>query len=91
MFKPVFTEKSLKMAKQGQYVFWVDLRANKTGLKAELKRIFGVHVVSIKTLKLAGEHGKNIRGKIVNKLATKKAIFTLKEGEKLDVFEESKK
>jgi large subunit ribosomal protein L23 len=91
MLKPVFTEKSTKMAKEGKYSFWVPANSDKMGLKAEIARMFGVHVTSIKTIKKAGEKGRTARGKKFNKLASKKAIVTLKDGEKLDVFEESKK
>jgi ribosomal protein L23 len=91
MLKPVFTEKSTKMAKMGKYTFWVDPGSNKMSLKAEIAKLFGVHVTSIKTIKKAGEKGRNARGKKFNKLASKKAIVTLKGEEKIDVFEESKK
>jgi large subunit ribosomal protein L23 len=91
MIKPVFTEKSLKMAKQGQYTFWVDLGSDKANLKAQIAKMFGVHVVSIKTIKKGGEKGRNIRGRKFLKPDLKKAVVTLKGDEKIDVFEESKK
>ncbi len=91
MIKPVFTEKSLKMAKQGQYTFWVGRGMDKMGLKSLFSKMFGIHVTSIKTLKKAGETGRNVRGRKFSKLQLKKAIITIKDGEKLDVFEESKK
>ena len=71
MLKPVFTEKSLKMAKLGKYSFWVDAKADKISIKAEIARVFGVHVTDINT--------------------TKKAIVQIKDGEKIDIYEESKK
>lgn len=79
------------MAKQGQYTFWVDRNADKLSLKSLFAKMFGVHVTSIKTVKKAGESGRNIKGKKFSKLISKKAIITIKDGEKLDVFEESKK
>jgi ribosomal protein L23 len=91
MIKPVFTEKSTKMAKEGKYTFWVEANADKMGLKSEIAKLFGVHVTSIKTIKKAGEKGRTARGKKFNKLSSKKAIVTLKGDEKIDVFEESKK
>ena len=91
MIKPVFTEKSTKMAKMGKYSFWVEPGSDKMSLKAEISRLFGVHVTSIRTIKKAGEKGRTARGKKFNKLSSKKAIVTLKDGEKIDVFEESKK
>ena len=91
MLKPVFTEKSTKAAKQGKYTFWVEPNSDKMGLKSQIGKLFGVHVVSIKTIKKAGEKGRTARGKKFNKLASKKAIVTIKDGEKIDIFEESKK
>ncbi|HKB88457.1 MAG TPA: 50S ribosomal protein L23 [Patescibacteria group bacterium] len=91
MLKPIFTEKSINMAKNGKYSFWVEPNDNKMGLKSEIAKIFGVHVTSIKTIKKAGEKGRTARGKKFNKLASKKAIVTVKDGEKIDIFEESKK
>jgi large subunit ribosomal protein L23 len=91
MLKPVFTEKSTKMAKIGKYSFWVEVDSDKMSLKSEIAKLFGVHVTSIRTVRKGGEKGKNARGKKFNKLASKKAIITLKDGEKIDVFEESKK
>ena len=91
MIKPVFTEKSLKMAKQGQYSFWVDAHADKMSLKSIIAKMFGVHVTTIKTVMKAGERGRNARGRKFVNLGAKKAIITVKEGEKLDIFEESKK
>jgi large subunit ribosomal protein L23 len=91
MIKPVFTEKSTKMAKEGKYTFWVEPNDDKMNLKTEIARLFGVHVTSIRTIKKGGEKGRTARGKKFNKLASKKAIVTIKDGEKIDVFEESKK
>jgi ribosomal protein L23 len=91
MITPIFTEKSLKMAKEGKYSFWVDRRKNKNALKAEIAKLFGVHVMTIKTINVKGETGRNMKGvKYATKL-NKKAMVTLKEKEKIDIFEESKK
>lgn len=87
---PVYTEKSLSLAKSGKYSFWVDSYANKATIKAEIAKLFGVHVVSIKTINVAGEARRTARGKKYQVLSKKKAIVTLKDKEKIDVFEESK-
>lgn len=91
MIKPVFTEKSLKSAKIGKYSFWVDRDMAKNSIKAEIARLFGVHVVDIKTIRTKGETGRNMRGVKFSTGVQKKAIVTLKEKEKIDLFEESKK
>lgn len=91
MIKPIFTEKSTKMAKEGKYTFWVEPNSNKTGLKSLIGKVFGVHVISINTIKKGGEKGRTARGKKFNRLAKKKAVITIKAGEKISVFEETKK
>lgn len=91
MIKPVFTEKSLKLAKLGKYSFWVEAGMNKPQIKALINKLLGVHVVTIKTVSSGSEAGRNAKGRKFLKLATKKAIVTLKEKEKIDLFEEGKK
>lgn len=91
LITPVFTEKSLGLAKLGKYTFWVDSYANKAVIKAEIAKLFGVHVVTIKTLNMAGEARRNAKGKKYQVLSKKKAIVTLKDKEKIDIFEETKK
>lgn len=91
MITPIFTEKSLKLAKEGKYSFWVGRTADKAGLKAEIAKLFGVHVVGIRTISSAPETGRNARGVKFATIRNKKAIVTLKDKEKIDLFEESKK
>ena len=90
MIKPVFTEKSSKMAKEGKYTFWVDRGLTKNAIKALVAKQFGVHVVGIKTISVAGEVKRNVKGKKITVKGAKKAIVTLKAKEKIDVFEEKK-
>ncbi len=91
MIKPVFTEKSLTLARQGKYTFWVAKNAAKPALKAEIAKMFGVHVLTIKTITVPGEAKRSVRGKKINILPSKKAVVTLKDNEKIDIFEETKK
>lgn len=91
MIKPIFTEKSLTLAGEGKYTFKVDRGMTKKDIRNEIARIFGVHVVRVRTLSVGGETGRNIRGRKFTKLGIKKAIVTLQDKEKLDIFEESKK
>ena len=91
MIKPVFTEKSLKLAKEGKYTFFVEKNSDKNSLKSRIAKLFGVHVTGIKTINYGGENRRNVRGVKLTILPKKKAIVTLKEGEKIDIFEESKK
>lgn len=91
MLKPVFTEKSLKNAKLGNYTFKVTPTMNKKQIAALISKIFTVKVTKVRTMKTGGEKGRNARGRNFSVKANKKAIVTLKSGDKINVFEEGKK
>ena len=82
---PIITEKSTAIAsKEGTYVFKVDAKANKSQIKDAIEKIFNVKVESVNTVNV---HPKKKRvGKysgMTNKY--KKAIVTLKDGNKIDL------
>ena len=88
---PIYTEKSTILAKQGKYTFSVDLTAGKIAIKKAVLDVFGVHAVDVRTIRTYVEHKRNSRGTKMKVRAVKKAIITIKEGEKMDLFEERKK
>lgn len=45
MITPIFTEKSIGLAKNGQYSFWVLKSDTKLSIKSEIKKIFGVTAI----------------------------------------------
>lgn len=89
--KPVFTEKSLKEAKNGNYTFRVDSGMNKKQIAAKIAELFGVKVTGVRTTKVGPEKGRNAKGRRFSNAAVKKAIVMLKSGDKIDIFEEGKK
>jgi large subunit ribosomal protein L23 len=91
MLKPIFTEKTLRDSKLGNYTFRVDLGLNKKQIAAKIAQLFGVKVASVRTSRTGSEKGKNARGRKISISAVKKAIVTLKDGGKIDIFEEGKK
>lgn len=84
---PVITEKSLNEAKKGNYTFLVEVNLTKLQLKKLLGEAFGVEVKRVKTLNLKGRSRKNYRGKKVTISDKKKVVVSLKEGDKIDLFE----
>lgn len=91
MIKPILTEKSLRLAKDGKYSFLIGRSDTKLSIKSEIASLFGVHVKNIKIVVGHDEKKRNTRGyKILGK-GGKKAIVALKAGEKIDIFEEGKK
>jgi len=79
------TEKSTLMSeKQNKYVFRVNPKANKIQIKQAVQRLFHKQVVAINTCNYAGKE-KRVRGPLGRRSHWKKAIVTLKEGEKIDL------
>ena len=84
--RPVISEKSTALAEvAGKYVFEVDSKANKHEIRDAVQKLFNVDVREVRTMVM---HGKMKRvGRFETKRANwKKAIVTLKEGQKIDFF-----
>ncbi len=88
---PVLTEKSLKEAKRGFYTFWVGKNLDKGEIKNLINQVYEVHPKSIRTINYKASVRRNYRGQNVRQQALKKAIVTLAEKEKIEVFEEKSK
>lgn len=89
--EPIITEKTLDAAKRGEYTFKVGVGLNKHQIKALIERVFGVHVVAVRTMNVVGEVKKTYLGKRKEIKPSKKAVVKLKDKEKIGLFEESKK
>ncbi|WP_342262861.1 MULTISPECIES: 50S ribosomal protein L23 [unclassified Spiroplasma] len=84
--KPVLTEKSyLKINVDGKYTFEVNYKANKTQIKKAFETIFEVKVLKVNIIKKKPKTKKMGRFEGLTN-ASKRAIFTLKPGEKLELF-----
>jgi len=80
------TEKSTVLTDKGnKYVFEVDPAANKLEIKAAIESLFQKKVVSVNTANYAGKKKRERRADFGRRPHWKKAIVTLKEGEKLDL------
>ena len=80
------TEKaSLLSEKQNKYVFRVSPKANKIEIKRAVEQLFNKKVVSVNTANYAGKKKRERRADFGRKAHWKKAIVTLKEGEKIDL------
>lgn len=87
----MFTEKSLREAKLGTYTFRVESGMDKKQIAAKIAQLFGVTVTGVRTARTGPEKGRNAKGRKFSKAAVKKAMVTLKSGDKIDIFEEGKK
>lgn len=81
---PVVTEKSANMDQNGEYVFYVDPKANKTEIKLAIEKIFGVKVENIRTINV---HPKKRRVGRYTGLTNrkKKAIVKLAQGQTIEL------
>ncbi len=81
----VFTEKSVAAAAKGQYSFIISPRATKNSIASEINKIFNVDVITVRTITIPGKVKQ--RGKIVGQRSdVRKAIVTLKKGQKINEF-----
>ncbi len=80
------TEKSSLLGeKHNKYVFRVSPRANKIQIKQAIEKLFGKKVLDVNTCNYAGKKKRERRADFGRKNHWKKAIVTLKEGDKIDL------
>jgi large subunit ribosomal protein L23 len=86
IIRPLITEKNTNLMELNKYSFEVDRNASKPQIKYAIETIFKVSVTKVHTM--------NVRGKLKRRGRTsgytadwKKAIVTLAEGSRIDLFE----
>jgi len=86
LLSPLVTEKATRLSAEGQYAFRVHVQANKTQIREAVGRVYRVHPIHVTIVSM---RGKNVRyGKTQGKRkAWKKAVVTLKKGEKIQMYE----
>lgn len=89
--RPIITEKSMKLAQNGLYVFEVDKAANKPLIAKAVAEKFSVKVLKVKIINVKGKAKPQRR---VRKTYTtggfKKALVQVKKGDKIAIFETPK-
>ena len=87
---PIVSEKSYALLDQGVYTFKVHKSASKPEIHDAVEAIFGVKVVKVNTLNRQGKAKRNRRtGTTGKRPDTKRAIVTLADGERIELFEGS--
>ena len=84
--RPVVTEKSTMLAEQGKYVFEVASAANKPQIRQAVERAFEVHVTAVNTFTVRGKR-KRFGQRMGETSPWKKAVVTLRTGERIEVFQ----
>lgn len=77
------TEKAATLEKHGKYVFMVKLNAGKPEIKKAIEELYGVKVADVNTIRSYAK-AKRMGARIGKKPLYKKAVVTLKKGEKID-------
>ncbi|MER5716798.1 50S ribosomal protein L23 [Streptomyces sp. NPDC002132] len=85
LLKPVVSEKSYALLDENKYTFIVDPNANKTQIKQAVQAVFSVKVTGVNTINRQGKR-KRTRTGFGQRAATKRAIVTLAEGDRIDIF-----
>ncbi len=87
IIRPLITEKTnIQKETSNQFTFEVDRRANRIEIKRAIENIFKVNVASVRTIQVKGKRKR--RGRIIGKRRDwKKAIVTLRPGERIEFFE----
>ncbi|WP_419997208.1 50S ribosomal protein L23 [Streptomyces boninensis] len=85
LLKPVVSEKSYALLDDNKYTFIVDPRANKTQIKQAVETVFTVKVTGVNTINRQGKR-KRTRTGFGKRADTKRAIVTLAEGDRIDIF-----
>ncbi len=86
LVRPIITEKVSFLGMYNQYVFEVSAKANKIEIKKSIESLYGVLPIKVNIINVRGKttrHGRTV-GKRKN---WKKAVITLKQGDKIDVYE----
>lgn len=78
------TEKSSFLTNQNKYVFVVDLKANKSEVAKSIKAIYKVEPISVNMVSIKGKT-KRFGTKTGRLPGIKKAIVTLKAGQKIEI------
>jgi len=85
LLRPVVSEKSYGLLDEGKYTFIVAPDANKTQIKQAVEEVFRVKVTGVNTLNRQGKRRRTRFG-WGKRVDTKRAIVTLADGDRIDIF-----
>lgn len=85
--KPLVTEKTAFQAADGKYAFEIGKNTSKVAVRQAIEAAYKVHVEGVRVINVRGKHVRFGRT-AGQQQAWKKAIVTLRKGERLDIYEE---
>ena len=87
--RPIISEKSIAQGVVNKYTFLVERTADKDQIAKAIEKLFKVAVTDVNVINLAGKL-KKFRRTVGHRNARRKAIVTLKKGDRIALFEENK-
>ncbi|MFC1939376.1 50S ribosomal protein L23 [Chloroflexota bacterium] len=84
--RPLITEKYTALQAQGKYAFEVTDRVSKPQIKQAVERAFKVKVTAVNVMTVASKR-RRLGMRQLPARSWKKAVVTLKEGDKISLFE----
>ena len=84
--RPLITEKNTELQAQSKYVFEIAEKANKPLVKQAVEKAFKVKVTGVNVITVPGKTRRVGRRQVLTP-SWKKAIVTLKPGDKIEFFE----
>lgn len=84
--RPLISEKSTMLLAENKYGFAVTQGATKNQIKEAVEKSFDVDVIKVNVMNVHGKKRKKGR-RIVTSPSWRKAMVTLKSGDKIEIFE----
>ena len=85
LLAPVVSEKSYGLLDENKYTFIVAPNANKTEIKIAVEQLFKVKVTAVNTINRSGKR-RRTRAGWGKRPDTKRAIVSVAEGQRIDIF-----
>jgi large subunit ribosomal protein L23 len=85
LLAPVVSEKSYGLLDENKYTFLVRTDANKTEIKIAVEKIFDVKVTAVNTINRKGKTRRTRFG-LGKRPDTKRAVVSVAEGQRIDIF-----
>jgi len=84
--RPLITEKNTALQAQGKYAFEVARGSNKPQIKQAVEKAFKVKVTAVNVMTMPSKRRRVGRRQVLTQ-SWKKAVVTLKTGDKIELFE----
>ncbi len=84
--RPLVTEKNTILQAQNKYAFEIAKKANKPQVKQAVEKTFRVRVTTVNVVTVPGKT-KRVGRRVIQTHPWKKAVVTLRPGDKIEIFE----